>query len=179
MRASARHHVSAICEGEVCRICKDPASHKVEEVIFPDDPKPVRHPYVAYLCCEDFAHVMGGAVQCMLSEDPWICDDCQTENPSGAQWCKKCSPMEFKKSEEQTLQDILGLVLPRVPTSSVIEEWTDEQREQALEWAGATHVKASDNDDVVVPPMPAFLKKYATPPEGVDAALWPSAQKVD
>lgn len=35
---------------------------------------------------------------------------------------------------------------------------SDEDLEAADEWAGAVHLSASDNDDVDVPPAPAFLE---------------------
>jgi hypothetical protein len=41
-----------------------------------------------------------------------------------------------------------------------IPAWTDEQCRLAEQWAGAVHLHASDNDDVVVPPMPTFLMQY-------------------
>lgn len=53
--------VSACCEGERCRICGNPAEHKVEETIFHDDPMPVRHPLTAYICHVHFVTLMGPA----------------------------------------------------------------------------------------------------------------------
>lgn len=38
-----------------------------------------------------------------------------------------------------------------------ISRWTSEQMEAAAAWAGATHMHASDHDDVVIPPRPVFL----------------------
>jgi hypothetical protein len=69
--------VSACCQGERC-YCGAPAEHKVEEVIFDDDPTgwvntnawievpPVgrvlaRHPLTRYVCHEHFAQIMGPA----------------------------------------------------------------------------------------------------------------------
>jgi hypothetical protein len=53
--------VSASCEGEKCRICGEPAEHKVEETIFHDDPFRVRHPLTAYICHPHFVKLMGPA----------------------------------------------------------------------------------------------------------------------
>lgn len=39
--------------------------------------------------------------------------------------------------------------------------WSDEQCRLAEEWAGSLHVRASDNDDVEVPPMPAWVSAHA------------------
>lgn len=50
--------VSGCCYGEACR-CGQPATHKVEETIFHDDPLPNRHPYTAYVCGLHFAEIMG------------------------------------------------------------------------------------------------------------------------
>ena len=68
---SNAHFVSKYCDGEVCRICKDPATHKVLEVIFDDEPMPKiniggklvtggRHEYVAYVCCNCYQLIFGG-----------------------------------------------------------------------------------------------------------------------
>lgn len=40
---------SRYCHGETCR-CGADAFHKVEEVVFDDDPYPYRHPLTAYVC---------------------------------------------------------------------------------------------------------------------------------
>lgn len=59
---AADHFVSASCGGEVCSICRDPATHKVGEEIFADDPLPIRHNLTAYVCCDHFGDIMG--VEC-------------------------------------------------------------------------------------------------------------------
>jgi hypothetical protein len=56
---STDHPVSATCEGEKCRICGQPATHKVGEEIPFDDPLPGRHNWTAYVCCEDFLVIFG------------------------------------------------------------------------------------------------------------------------
>lgn len=40
-----------------------------------------------------------------------------------------------------------------------VESWTDNQRADAFEWAALSHLHASDNDDVVVPPCPPHVEK--------------------
>jgi hypothetical protein len=50
--------ISGCCKGEMCTRCKAPAAHKVEEVIFDDDPEQIRHPHVAYLCDFHFNQIM-------------------------------------------------------------------------------------------------------------------------
>jgi hypothetical protein len=54
---------SAFTEGEKCRMCIAPASHKVGEEQFSDDPWPMRHNFTSYLCCRCFAIVMGPAAK--------------------------------------------------------------------------------------------------------------------
>lgn len=56
---------------------------------------------------------------------------------------------------DQGLVDMLSLVCVTVPPERPAQ-WTQEQREQALNWAVAVHLDASDND-VTVPPRPEFL----------------------
>lgn len=53
------HHISQCCKGENCAVCGRDATHKAEEVVFPDDPFQVRHTFTAYLCCEHFGMVFG------------------------------------------------------------------------------------------------------------------------
>lgn len=66
------HPVSRYCVGVKCQFvkdpqlggspqCGDPASHKVGEEIFDDDPIPHRHNLTAYLCCRHYRLVMGGS----------------------------------------------------------------------------------------------------------------------
>ena len=50
--------ISGCCEGEKC-YCGRPATRKVEEVIFRDDPYPFRHPKTTYLCQKHFDRIMG------------------------------------------------------------------------------------------------------------------------
>lgn len=69
------HFVSASCHGEFCAMHRNraplslvssrvPATHKVEETIFHDDPIPIRHPLVAYVCCECYKEIVGPAAPC-------------------------------------------------------------------------------------------------------------------
>ncbi len=56
------HFIPASCRGENCR-CSKPAEHKVEEVIFDDDPVQMRHPLTAYMCHQCFKDLMGPAAR--------------------------------------------------------------------------------------------------------------------
>jgi len=61
----------------------------------------------------------------------------------------------------EELETALLLVLPDdlapVPSTVAMEAWSDLEKRQAMEWAIAVHLVASDNDDVVVPARPAIL----------------------
>lgn len=50
--------ISESCEGEKC-YCGKPATHKVGEEIFHDDPNPERHNFTRYVCCEHFVLIFG------------------------------------------------------------------------------------------------------------------------
>jgi hypothetical protein len=63
------HFVSACCKGEFCGICRRSstvrreATHKVEEVIFDDQPG-IHHNLTQYVCCEHFMMIFGSAANC-------------------------------------------------------------------------------------------------------------------
>lgn len=54
--------VSKSCEGETC-LCGKPATAKLEEVIFDDDPFPHRHPLTSYVCHDCFGRIMGAGAE--------------------------------------------------------------------------------------------------------------------
>lgn len=58
------HHVSSSCEGEICALCSQPATHKVGEEIPFDDPQHSRHNYTAYVCCMHFRAIFGTVTAC-------------------------------------------------------------------------------------------------------------------
>jgi hypothetical protein len=62
-------------------------------------------------------------------------------------------------ADAPTLQDLLLLVDVEA-SQDEIKTWTAEQRQGAEHWAGALHLRASDNDDVVVPTCP-----FVVPPD--------------
>jgi hypothetical protein len=65
--------------------------------------------------------------------------------------------------DEGVTVSILSLVGVTVD-EAVVAGWNAEQRLQAVDWAGAIHLQASDNDDVEVPEMPEFLEEYQGSP---------------
>src|SRR5262249_16483636 len=54
-------------------------------------------------------------------------------------------------AENDELQSVLSLVFEDPIPLEVIDGWTIEQKEQAMKWATAAHLKACDND-IDVPP---------------------------
>ena len=63
---------------------------------------------------------------------------------------------EIWTRDGEALQSLLLLVEVECSTDA-IKSWTDQQCQLAEDWASAVHLMASDNDDVEVPPRPAFL----------------------
>jgi hypothetical protein len=59
--------------------------------------------------------------------------------------------------DDEVTSDLLRLATIEAPVA-LVATWTDEQVKQADEWTGAVHLRASDNDNVIVPPRPAFLE---------------------
>jgi hypothetical protein len=55
------------------------------------------------------------------------------------------------------LHDLLTLVLDEPPSVEVIEGWDEATRDAVVAWASASHLNASDHDDIEVPPMPSVL----------------------
>lgn len=58
----------------------------------------------------------------------------------------------------EALSDLLSLVMHEdTPPATAVARWSPERRREAEAWAAATHLHASDHDDVEVPPEPAWL----------------------
>jgi hypothetical protein len=101
------------------------------------------------------------------SDEPMLCDGCGcTDKPveatddGRALACPDCRPVANAANDPALVVDLLALVCVSVPQEQV-EGWTEEQRQQAARWAVAVHLSASDNDDVEVPPRPAFLDEVS------------------
>lgn len=67
---------------------------------------------------------------------------------------------EWTRDDEITFLTLL-LVGGHGVTEAVVATWTDEQCREAEDWAVASHLHASDHDDVVVPPMPAHVAAHS------------------
>lgn len=57
--AVSNNEVSGCCIGEKCSVCGRDATNKLAEVIFDDDPNPIRHELTAYVCKEHFRMIVG------------------------------------------------------------------------------------------------------------------------
>lgn len=64
------------------------------------------------------------------------------------------------RSDRELLPDLLLLVLEEPPSAEVLAGWSEAQVGEVAGWASATHLAASDNDDVAVPERPACLVGY-------------------
>lgn len=51
--------ISKACNGEICSVCGESATNKLEETIFFDEPNKMRHPLTAYVCREHFQMIVG------------------------------------------------------------------------------------------------------------------------
>jgi hypothetical protein len=56
-----------------------------------------------------------------------------------------------------TEERVAGEVIETTGWLNVVKSWTPEQRRAVEDYCGAVHLRASDNDDVEVPPRPAIL----------------------
>ncbi len=62
---------------------------------------------------------------------------------------------------DEVLLDILSLVMfEKIPDINEIGEWLEKDKDLVLDWAGAVHAHASDNDDVEIPEKPLVLEGY-------------------
>lgn len=63
------HFISKFTKGETCWVCQYPATHKVGEEIFSDDPLPNRHNLTNYVCCSHFTFILGRATGCFKEDE--------------------------------------------------------------------------------------------------------------
>jgi hypothetical protein len=60
--------------------------------------------------------------------------------------------------DNEALVDVFAIAGDRELTLETAQAWTDQQCQEAEEWAWALHFRASDNPHVKVPPMPAHVQ---------------------
>lgn len=66
------HFVSPTCTGEKCKMCGNPATHKIGEEVPMDDPRTWTpfHNMTSYICCFHFNQCIGG--RCIKEGSPGI-----------------------------------------------------------------------------------------------------------
>jgi len=62
------------------------------------------------------------------------------------------------QDDPEVTRDLLMLASVEVPIAAVAA-WTSEERRAADDWASASVLYASDNDDIVVPPIPDHVER--------------------
>ena len=65
----------------------------------------------------------------------------------------------WKRDNQATSYRLLLTSIDEVPPE-VVATWSDEQVKAADVWACSVHLNASDNEDIKVPPKPAFLPPH-------------------
>lgn len=60
--------------------------------------------------------------------------------------------------DDEALVDVFAIAGDRELTAEAARSWTDQQCQEAEEWAWALHFRASDNPHVKVPPMPPHVR---------------------
>lgn len=73
------------------------------------------------------------------------------------------TPGEDWMRDDNTTFAVLQLVGGHEVPFSAVQQWTNAQCQAAECWAYAVHLRASDHDDVEVPPMPAWVATHASP----------------
>lgn len=63
---------------------------------------------------------------------------------------------DWKRDNEATFMRLL--MTAAHADESEVAAWSDEQCQQADVWAISASLHASDNDDIIVPPMPAHVR---------------------
>lgn len=94
------------------------------------------------------------------SQAPPIADAACDDDEPGEPW---------ERDDERTFDIIMLCGGHDVPRDAV-SGWTDEQCQQAEDWAAREHFAASDNDDVERVPMPQHVKDH--PPTPGLGGLW-------
>lgn len=67
--------------------------------------------------------------------------------------------LQWVRDDQSTFTALMLVSGHDVPREA-INAWSDDECRQAEAWAFAVHLRASDNDDVEVPPMPACVAAY-------------------
>lgn len=79
------------------------------------------------------------------------------------QWCKQGTtgwpPVDTEDATPEDARDILSLADRDIPLE-VVSGWTEEGRKQAVDWASAVILVASDNEGIEIPHEPEWVQVY-------------------
>lgn len=103
-------------------------------------------------------HAVDLANYCLMIASLAKVDDASPEY-SGPGWFGIDQAPVWQRNDEATYHTLL-LVSGHAVTPDVIASWSDEQCQQAEQWAMAIHLQASDNDGVEVPRTPECVRPF-------------------
>lgn len=98
---------------------------------------------------------------CGHAELHCLAGGCNARERSGRAFCD-CERYLTAAQHVSIVYDLLLLVEDEAVgkvTLARVRSWALEERRAAEEWAGAVHLRASDNNRVKVPPRPDFLSR--------------------
>ena len=90
-------------------------------------------------------HAVDLANYCMMIAD--VAGALELPVDPAQQWCR---------DDKQTYY-VLLLIGGHEVTQEAVASWSDEDCQLAENWAMATHLQASDNDDIEIPPVPSCV----------------------
>lgn len=124
---------------------------------------PQRHAKTAYLVeggvSEKVALVVSRAPKAIELLKAWLE---QTKDPPAQLYGATLNFVQEVLCQALTAEavcDILALALEFRPAPEEVIGWPVRDRQLAVDWAGAIHVAASDNEDVQVPPEPVLVQQ--------------------
>jgi energy-coupling factor transporter ATP-binding protein EcfA2 len=144
---------------EVYQVTKN--GRGVEGAATPDDLYELGNPLDEN--CRAEVQTPGAALIC--SRRPHVDDlhwDAAYNDGDGVAWRLH---LDVKAATVEQVETMLTLVLPedKRPSAAAIAGWDQATRDEVAEWASAVHLRASDHDDVVVPPEPAVISAIEGP----------------
>lgn len=103
-------------------------------------------------------HAVDLAVDCLMIASLAKVDDASPED-SGPGWFGIDQAPVWQRNNEATYHTLL-LVSGHNVSLDAVASWSDEQCQQAEQWALAIHLQASDNDGVEVPRTPECVRPF-------------------
>lgn len=129
------------------------------EVIISSDEETVQIPIKAQVegVCEVDEHGNGKDIVRLYTQTDFIDDDHPPGDPTTAELLKPRSNGGVVNAE--ICFAALLLVDDTDVTEDLVQRWPQAWLDQAYDWAVRVHLKASDNDDVLVPVRPSFVPR--------------------